>query len=352
MTMIALDPRALEGYGHAIELLCQLGEVERAWQLVATAPDPSYYTAVILAMRMAYRGENVVALQNGRDSLIARQAMGGAGFRILRILNHEPSRAVALSDSISGAIGRRSPGREVLLHHYRFAVAQGRVKEAWQFLSQALEAESGSEVPEIQVPGRFMGEEEEAARREQFDRSAKDVPWGTQVFNAWWAAVDGDTLRADTAAALLASYPGWPPQGYRQALGKGLRGLAHLARGDTARARALLVEGYQTRYYQMGLEWSLLMPNVLFSIQLARIDLARGNLEDAARWLTDGLTHLDEELPYRADALELMGQVAERQGNIQVAARAYRSFIALWEHAVPELQPRVVAAREALRRLN
>jgi hypothetical protein len=55
---------------------------------------------------------------------------------------------------------------------------------------------------------------------------------------------------------------------------------------------------------------------------------------------------------YRGDAEELLGQIAEQQGDTATAIRAHRNFVALWRDADPEVQPRVAAARAALARLE
>ncbi len=48
---------------------------------------------------------------------------------------------------------------------------------------------------------------------------------------------------------------------------------------------------------------------------------------------------------------ERLGQLYEEAGNVQKAAENDRAFIGLWKNADPELQPRVAAARERLRKL-
>jgi multidrug resistance efflux pump len=55
---------------------------------------------------------------------------------------------------------------------------------------------------------------------------------------------------------------------------------------------------------------------------------------------------------YRAEAEELLAQIAEQQGDTAGAMRAYGNFVDLWKDADPELQPRVAAARAALARLE
>ena len=49
---------------------------------------------------------------------------------------------------------------------------------------------------------------------------------------------------------------------------------------------------------------------------------------------------------------ERLGQLYETVGNTEKAAANYRAFVDLWRNADPELQPRVAAAREKLRRMS
>lgn len=52
-----------------------------------------------------------------------------------------------------------------------------------------------------------------------------------------------------------------------------------------------------------------------------------------------------------AHVRERLGQLYEARGDLGRAAANYRAFVELWEHADPELQPRVAAARARLKRL-
>ncbi|MGH7677127.1 MAG: hypothetical protein ACRENU_01595, partial [Gemmatimonadaceae bacterium] len=49
---------------------------------------------------------------------------------------------------------------------------------------------------------------------------------------------------------------------------------------------------------------------------------------------------------------ERLGHLYESQANMEKAAENYRAFVDLWKNADPELQPRVAAAREKLRRMS
>ena len=57
--------------------------------------------------------------------------------------------------------------------------------------------------------------------------------------------------------------------------------------------------------------------------------------------------------PIRLPAIhERLGQLYETPGNTEKAAEHYRAFIELWKNADPELQPRVTAAKERLKKLT
>ena len=57
--------------------------------------------------------------------------------------------------------------------------------------------------------------------------------------------------------------------------------------------------------------------------------------------------------PVRLPAIhERLGQIYEAKGNTEKAAAHYRAFIALWKNADPDLQPRVIDARQRLERLT
>lgn len=356
-TMIALDPRAVEGYSHAIELLCQIGEPDSAFRLLLVAPGrPSSFKQWEIAIRAAFRGESVNTLTSGPDSVIAREVLAGAGFRALRILNNDPARAVILADSFFSAWLRFHNRTPRSGERYQLLLAGGRFHDAWQMLSAELteHPESERQIPTAYAanPVMFPGPEVPLRRQIADTLMRGNLFWAIWIIHGWWSAIDGDTLAVDSAFRELTTGDGWPPIGYREATGRGLQGLARLSIGDTVGARVLLEAALKTRYYQMGLAWGPLVPTVAFALQLARLDLAKGDLDQARRRLADGLYHLDEELPYRAEALELLGQISLRRGDTAAARQSYRAFVSLWEHADPELQPRVVAARDALRRLE
>ena len=69
-----------------------------------------------------------------------------------------------------------------------------------------------------------------------------------------------------------------------------------------------------------------------------------GQLETAEDWYVAGWPH--------PVAHERLGQLYEEMGRPEDAAAAYRRFVAAWEDADPELQDRVVRARERLQALT
>jgi hypothetical protein len=117
---------------------------------------------------------------------------------------------------------------------------------------------------------------------------------------------------------------------------------------ETRAARRHLTEAAEVR--QASGAGALWFPDVEFQIELARLERSAGDLGAASRRLHD--TFLLYGLPWRAQAEELRGQIAEQRGDTLAAIRAYRNFTELWKDADPELQPRVAAARAALARLE
>jgi tetratricopeptide (TPR) repeat protein len=53
-----------------------------------------------------------------------------------------------------------------------------------------------------------------------------------------------------------------------------------------------------------------------------------------------------------APSHERLGQLYESKGNTAKAIEHYAKFIEMWKNADPELQPRVAAARERLKKLT
>jgi eukaryotic-like serine/threonine-protein kinase len=67
---------------------------------------------------------------------------------------------------------------------------------------------------------------------------------------------------------------------------------------------------------------------------------------------TPFLPRLDNDARVLPQALERLGELYEMTGDVANAVAVTSRFVTLWENADPELQPRVQAARERLRRLG
>ncbi|HEY6108637.1 MAG TPA: hypothetical protein VIV56_07015, partial [Gemmatimonadales bacterium] len=125
-------------------------------------------------------------------------------------------------------------------------------------------------------------------------------------------------------------------------------GLVALRSGDSATARRGLAAANVSWIELRDIEE--FFPNPYFALVTARFDRAGGDLEAAARRLSETVGSIG--IIWRAQAEELRGQIAEQRGDTTAAIRGYRNFIDLWKDADGELQPRVAAARAALARLG
>ena len=190
------------------------------------------------------------------------------------------------------------------------------------------------------VTGTRAPEAEEAARRLATHKRAL-------VLLVWHRAATSRLDSPDTSALYIDGLWREDVRPYREALLAGLRGLASLDAGDSARARQFLVAAYEVRHPDYN---EVAAPDQRFSLALARLERATGKLDAAARRLHGA--RLPAGLLERAEAEELRGQIAEQLSDTASAIRAYRNFIALWKDADPELQPRVQAARAALAKLE
>ncbi len=355
---LSLDPGLLGPHQHVIELAVMLGDTARAWETWRRTPPatPRYdiYHGVDLALRTALRGEDPATLLSDISAAEMAGTLGWAFIEILRMLDREPARGVAIADSFIGlAVDRaRTRGERLtpLLRRHALRLAQGRYRDAWDVLAQAAAADPAapgllaSRATHALVTRIQVAEGRAAARRLMTsDTSTLQAP----ALVGWGAVVDSDTALLDSALTELRRRAAWRPA-FANALGSGLRGLAALRAGDSLAARQQLAEASENRQATgAGAYW---FPDVQFQMDLARLERRAGDLTSASRRLHD--TFLLYGLPYRAEAEELRGQIAEQRGDTTAAVRAYRNFIELWKDADPELQPRVATAREALARLE
>ena len=300
-------------------------------------------------MRALLRGEDPGAL----IGVLPTSELATDFYRLQRRLllcgDSDPARAIGVSDSFAALAGAPDQPRSVrvsaLLRRHDYRLAQGRYRAAWATLQQAaaLNGEDqevlGRTVLHYLITDTRAHEAGEAARQLATRRRAI-------VLLVWYFAATG-RLDLPETRPLYTDLTRADVLPYRDALLVGLRGLAALDARDSARARQLLVAAYEVR----NPNWNdVAGPDQRFSLALARLERATGELDAAARRLNDA--RFPAGLIARAEAEELRGQIAEQRSDTASAIRAYRNFIALWKDADPELQPRVQAARAALARLE
>ena len=118
------------------------------------------------------------------------------------------------------------------------------------------------------------------------------------------------------------------------------------AAGQTERALTLIE---QTQWQPIA---SVFMAEALD--RYYRADLLRrlGRVEEARRWFRSMAERTTYELVYLPSARLQLGQMAESQGMTDLAIERYRSVVAAWRNADPELLPRVQDARQRLQQLG
>ena len=353
---LSLDPELLGPHQHVIELAVMLGDSTRAWATWRRTPPhtPRYdmYRGVEFALRTTLRAEDPAALVDDLPPGEFAGTLGWAFTETLRMLDREPARGVAIADSFTAlAVARaRTRAERVapLLRRHSLRLALGRHRDARALLAEAVALDPGapavlaSRAMHALVTGTDIGDGRAAAWQLL---AADTVTLQAPALIGWGAVVDGDAGLLDSALAETERRRAWRPA-FASALAAGLRGLAALRAGDSLAARRLLTEAAEVRL-ATGTQW---FPDVQFQVELARLEWRAGDLAAAWRRLYDAF--LLYGLPWRADAEELRGRIAEQRGDTTSAVRAYRSFVDLWQDADPELQPRVTAARAALARLE
>ena len=87
---------------------------------------------------------------------------------------------------------------------------------------------------------------------------------------------------------------------------------------------------------------------------LVRVQLleAQGRLAEALEWLNAYVHGPSPPLPSDVLRALIRGRINERLGNREPAIEAYRSVVATWAHADPELQSYVAEARSGLGKLG
>ncbi|HMA45377.1 MAG TPA: hypothetical protein VKO86_15245 [Gemmatimonadales bacterium] len=350
---IALDPAVPEAYLHVVQLLCMMGDSAGAWQafrpLQAAAPDWEATQALGAVMRAGFRGEDPAA-RFVPDPTVAAMI----GRYALWAFDAAPARAVALADSFAAraAAADHPPNDRVsaLLRRHAYRLAQGRYSAAWDMLREAALVDPdgrqvlGATVLHQLVTGAHTVEATEAARR--LSSTGDTLPLWATVVLAWRVATVAPPDSALGAIPALLAGTSYPQ--FRSALVDGLSGLVALRRGDSVTARRGLAAANVTWIELRDIE--AFFPNPYFALVTARFDRAAGDLDAAARRLSETVGSIG--IIWRAEAEELRGEIAEQRGDTAAAIRGYRNFVALWEKADPALQPRVAAARAAVARLG
>jgi tetratricopeptide (TPR) repeat protein len=352
--VVALDSGALEARSHLAELYCVLGDTTHGWpalaRLVEAAPEWVNMRMLGTAMRAVFRHEDPATLIRAiPQSDISR--LGGLLARYaLACGNSKPADAVAIADSFTAVIAASDYSSTLNVTataaRYDFFLARGQYEAAWKVLQRARMLDPdrfdvlGRIVLHQLIVGNRTREAQDAARK------LVGLPGGARILLLWYHTSQGSLDTDDARSLYMEGFLAREDMGpYRDALLNGLKGLRSLSDGDSAGARRLLLESYKARFPSASASpWA--KPDRRFTLALARLEYADGELESALR-------HLDYAgLLERADGEELRGQIEERRGDTVAALRAYNNFIALWENADPELQPRVAAARAALERLE
>jgi tetratricopeptide (TPR) repeat protein len=258
-------------------------------------------------------------------------------------LADDPARALATASGILDAAlatGERA-GRLLTAAAYVHA-AQGRWREASRLVREA-----GDVVPISGVPlhARLPLEDMNVFA----PRTAAEAPLLQLI-----AAARAASERADESLIDSLKQIGDQPADKMLALKQGLRGLAAARRGDTTGALSRLHEALTFMNVEGGLLngiWTR------FVLEAGRIELATGDYALASQRVVaaHGMAAsggISPSTTYVADFQELRAKVAEARGDTADAREAWRQVIAIWRNADSELQPRVAAAREALKHLN
>lgn len=357
---LALDAHLPEAYMHLADMYCLLRDSTGTWKAFerqqAALPNWADGRVYRIGMRAVFRSEDPARLVNEVSDADMAAHGGLLPISALFCANADPARAIAIADSFTAVVANSDRTRTLHVtataRRHDFYLARGQYRGAWSVLQKAAAVEPGR----FEVAGRIIlhhlitgtkaREAEEAARH----LSGRD---GHPLILLLWQRANAQLLdSAETQRLRTETFLSREDMGpYREALIAGLRGLMLLNTGDSTAARRQLLRAYEVRYPAGWLGtpfWG--KPDRRFTLALARLEYAAGDLEAALRHLEDMALPLGTL--ERAEAEELRGQLQEKRGDTTAAVQAYRNFIALWQDADPELEPRVAAARAALARIE
>jgi eukaryotic-like serine/threonine-protein kinase len=249
------------------------------------------------------------------------------------------ARALMDASSLAAAQGRVEAATESLEQLAALSESLGLPSAAALSLAMAamLEAEVGRD------PGKVALRIQRLLERHSMDSlDPLDRPY-LMIARAW-LAVD----ETDRAAAVLREYEGVVPEGLRgsdRETARLLNGVLASQRGRSAEAIAALEAA------QPALECGVCgLP------ELASAHERAGDTEAAiaiyTRYLeTADIRRLEVDQAALGFVLQRLAELHDGRGDVASATDYYSRFVALWEHADPELQPRVEAARRSLARL-
>jgi tetratricopeptide (TPR) repeat protein len=253
---------------------------------------------------------------------------------IFTALEDDPARAIATASAIADAAVKLDRTHERLMGSLAsLRTAQGRWREAGQ-----LRREIGNVGLTNTLP--------------LHSRARADIPTDRGWFTAaaYAAAEQGDEVLVDSLTWMRSI----PPERVK-ALQQGLRGLAALRRGETARALVLLRQaldfaGIGDESNQIDAMWAR------FALEAGRLELASGDYDAASRRIAakfmGNAGFVELAICYAAEFQELRALVAQARGDTSEARAAWQQVIAIWRDADSVVQPRVVAARAALAQLH
>ncbi len=161
-----------------------------------------------------------------------------------------------------------------------------------------------------------------------------------------------DTAAAEEYAAQLAAMSGPPISGsLTEDLSRGIRARIESVRGDPSGALSVLVGAPMQTFYERSLA-SAFYNQVAERFLRAELLRELGRSRDALAWYEQIGTVSPIELAYVPMAILRRAEIHEELGDDATAVELYGDFVAMWEMADPDLQPRVEQARARLAALE
>jgi tetratricopeptide (TPR) repeat protein len=363
---IALDPRTPESYFHLVQVYSAIGDTANVWRAhareVEVVRDGLAPWFRDIALRALFRHEDPLSLVNELTARLAERPPSNQAIALQSIMRQiiicgeaDPPHALIVADSFAALAGKMERPTVLrlaaLIYRHDLYLARGQYQKAWASLEQGMALDP----THIDILARTVLHYIIAGTREREARQAADRLMLQPdllhmiLLAVWYRAADGRLDSVETRSLYehtVLMRADWVP--YRDAFLAGLRGLNQISAGELGRGRELLSQAFEVQFPNTFVSWAV--PDRRFTLALARLDLAAGELDVANHHVRDikGWIGVLE----RAEAEELRGQIEEQLGDTAAAVQAYRNFVGMWQDADPELQPRVAAARAALARLE